>query len=94
MNGCGSPLIAYTFFYSFNVIVCQIFLNLFIAVIIDAFLGQSEALGQPVNQSDINEFIEAWQDFDPDGTGSIDCFNIEKFIFKLALTKSKLLQNK
>jgi len=49
MNGCGSPLIAYTFFYSFNVIVCQIFLNLFIAVIIDAFLGQSEALGQPVN---------------------------------------------
>jgi hypothetical protein len=39
MNGCGNTGIAVAFFYTFTVIVCQIFLNLFIAVIIDSFLG-------------------------------------------------------
>ncbi len=39
MQACGNPIIGGIFFYSFNVIVCQIFLNLFIAIIIDSFLG-------------------------------------------------------
>jgi voltage-dependent calcium channel L type alpha-1D len=39
-NGCGSS-ISVIFFYSFNVIVSQVFLNLFVAIIIDSFLGQS-----------------------------------------------------
>jgi len=38
MNGCGS-VISILYFYSFTVIVSQIFLNLFIAIIIDSFLG-------------------------------------------------------
>jgi hypothetical protein len=38
MNGCGS-MISILYFYSFTVIVSQIFLNLFIAIIIDSFLG-------------------------------------------------------
>lgn len=59
VNGCGS-MISVLFFYSFTVIVSQIFLNLFIAIIIDSFLGQSQAYGMPVNQQDIDDFIETW----------------------------------
>lgn len=38
-NGCGSPIWSILFFYSFNIIVGQVFLNLFVAIIIDSFLG-------------------------------------------------------
>jgi len=93
MNGCGSP-ISVLYFYSFTVIVSQIFLNLFIAIIIDSFLGQSQAYGMPVNQADIDDFIETWQSFDPNRIGTLECHNLEKFICKLSLTKSKLIANK
>ena len=36
---CGNPLISYTYFTLFHILVFQIFMNLFIAIIIDAFLG-------------------------------------------------------
>lgn len=39
MNGCGNAMISIVFFYSFNIIVSQIFLNLFIAIIIDSFMN-------------------------------------------------------
>lgn len=39
MNGCGNPTVSIVFFYSFNIIVSQIFLNLFIAIIIDSFMN-------------------------------------------------------
>jgi len=39
---CGSPVISYGFFIMFHILVSQIFMNLFVAIIIDAFLGQSD----------------------------------------------------
>lgn len=60
MNGCGNPTISIVFFYSFNVVVSQIFLNLFIAIIIDSFMSQSNAYDMPVNQGDIDDFIDCW----------------------------------
>ena len=36
---CGNPLASYVFFTLFHILVSQIFMNLFIAIIIDAFLG-------------------------------------------------------
>lgn len=47
-DGCGNTA-AVPYFYSFTLIVSQIFLNLFIAIIIDSFLGQSDAFSLPVN---------------------------------------------
>lgn len=38
-KACGSALYAYPFFIVFNFLVFQIFINLFVAIIIDAFLG-------------------------------------------------------
>jgi hypothetical protein len=48
-NACGNPMISFLFFYSFNIVVSQIFLNLFIAIIIDSFLNQSSAYNMSVN---------------------------------------------
>jgi len=48
------------FFYSFNVMVSQIFLNLFIAIIIDSFMNQSDMFNMPVSPGDIDDYIECW----------------------------------
>ena len=45
---CGSPAVAFGYHMSFQIIVSQVFLNIFIAIIIDSFAGQSEAFNLPV----------------------------------------------
>jgi len=70
-DGCGNSF-AVPYFYSFTLVVSQIFLNLFIAIIIDSFLGQSDAFALPVNQNDIDEFCDCWQHYDPDARGYIE----------------------
>jgi hypothetical protein len=42
-NKCGSGWASYIFFVSYVIIVMQIFLNLFVAIIIDSFMNQSDA---------------------------------------------------
>jgi len=95
MNSCGNPYISMFFFYSFNVVVSQIFLNLFIAIIIDSFMAQSNAYEMPVNQGDVDDFIDAWQKYDQEGHGTIDCYKFEEFIVDLAnMSKCSLLPHK
>jgi Ca2+-binding EF-hand superfamily protein len=38
----------------------------------------------PVNQNDIDDFIDVWKEFDVDGKGIIDAHELERFILKLA----------
>jgi len=45
---CGSPAIAFGYHMSFQIIVSQVFLNIFIAIILDSFAGQSGAFDLPV----------------------------------------------
>jgi hypothetical protein len=93
-DACGSPLVAYIYFYSFTVIVSQIFLNLFIAIIIDSFLGQSDAFSLPVTQLDIDEFREVWKEFDHDAVGYIEANKLEDFIIALCGTECNLISNR
>lgn len=72
----------------------QIFLNLFIAIIIDSFLGQTDAFSLPVNQNDIDEFIEIWQEYDPDALGYIEAKDLEDFILRLSQTECGLIPNR
>lgn len=92
-DGCGSPN-AVPYFYSFTLIVSQIFLNLFIAIIIDSFLNQADAFSLPVNQNDIDEFIEVWGHFDPDAKGFIESHELEDFIQQLCKTECGLISNR
>lgn len=41
-NGCGNSFFAVTFFILFQVICMQIYMNLFVVIIIESFLGQAE----------------------------------------------------
>lgn len=64
-NGCGSATISYLFFSIFQILVCQIYLNLVIAIIIDAFTGVSKASQLLVNDALIDDFVRIWSEFDP-----------------------------
>ena len=57
---CGSPGIAFAYHMSFQIIVSQVFLNIFIAIIIDSFAGQAEGFNLPVIQTDIDDFVTIW----------------------------------
>jgi len=47
-KGCGKKEIAVGFHIFFQIMVSQIFLNLFIAIIVDSFIGQTDAFNLPV----------------------------------------------
>ncbi len=68
--GCGSP-IAFGFFLSFQILVSQIFVNLFIAIIIDGFLGQSNQFELPIEQYSLYEFVKIWTKYDSEASGFI-----------------------
>ena len=54
-KGCGTSF-AIAFHLLFQVLVSQVFLNLFIAIIIDAFFGQSDMSDLPVKAKTIDDF--------------------------------------
>ena len=67
-KGCGTGF-AIVFHLCFQVIVSQVFLNLFIAIIIDAFFGQSTDL--PIKEKSVEDYQRIWSDYDKDATGMI-----------------------
>lgn len=69
-------------------------MNLFIAIIIDSFLGQSDAFSLPVTQLDIDEFREVWKEFDHDAVGYIEATKLEDFIIALSGTECNLISNR
>ena len=100
-HSCGSPLLSYTYFVIFS-IVFQIFLNLFIAIIIDVFLGQSEQEKIAIQKYSLQEFVNIWSIYDPDATGFIKISDLENFIVdltkkseskKLVILADKLAEN-
>jgi Ca2+-binding EF-hand superfamily protein len=69
-NGCGEPG-AVVFFVTYMLVVAFIFINLFVAVILEGF-AESEAIENgSLNSVHLLDFKLAWVEFDPDGTGFI-----------------------
>ena len=91
-TGCGSVTAA-LFYQSYTVIVTQIFLNLFIAIVINSFLNQNEEAKLPVTTDEINVFIEEWNKFDIEGIGSMECHHIEEFVVALCKRRTNLILN-
>jgi len=59
-NGCGMPRVATIYYISFQIIVSQVFLNLFIAIVVDTFIAMKNAYDLPIRQTDIEVFTEIW----------------------------------
>ena len=62
---CGKPAMSIIFFVLFHILVFQVFVNLFIAIIIDAFLGQTDHFKLPVQEYSLQEFVRIWSHYDP-----------------------------
>ena len=84
-RGCGSYISSVTFHLCFQIIITQIFLNLFIAIIIDAFMGVTEAYELPVSRSAMLEFEDIWsKEFDPEGSGFMKVDELDQLLLRLA----------
>ena len=59
------------FFISYILIVNLIFLNLFIAIILQGYVDTSKEQEQEFNLNTVYAFMGAWQRFDPLATGFI-----------------------
>lgn len=58
---------------AYLIVINMIFLNLFVAVIVESFISQQQAIDLPVQNYDLDIFINCWKDFDTDAVGHIFC---------------------
>ena len=78
-NGCGTSA-AYAYFLAFQIIVSIIFLNLFIAVILQGFSTSNDEEVLELYRKQINAFKKIWLKYDPEGTGYIKVCDINDLI--------------
>ncbi len=71
VTGCGSTATAVFYFLSFMIIVSFIFLNLFIAIILEGFGDSNNAENMRVSEESLEEYQECWKEFDPKALGLI-----------------------
>jgi len=69
--GCGSAFLAYVFFISYMLMITLIFLNLFVAIILNGYFDTRNEDSHMLNQDVLEMFRETWSHFDPDATGFI-----------------------
>lgn len=91
-NGCGDYWIALFFFCSYQLLVTFISLNLFIAIIIDSFQETSLKKNLRVDEVMMKKFKEIWQQYDEEGSGFIDCKNLDAFFRELIMKDVKLIR--
>lgn len=77
------PVVARFYFIAYQIIVSQVFLNLFIAIVVDTFISMKTQFDLPVCQNDIDTFIECWKKYDPLATGYIDWRHLEPLLIEL-----------
>ena len=70
--GCGSPIFAYLFFFSFVSLSQFVFINLFIAFVLQAYKQAFKERASLITYDDYDYLINCWSDYDPKATGMID----------------------
>lgn len=80
--GCGSESV-FGFFQLFVILVQQILLNLFIAVVLQAFSDSSKEERLGVTENDIEGFIDKWQLYDPNATELLPLPQLDEFLCSL-----------
>ena len=65
LDGCGTPA-AYVYYVSFTLFVSYVFLNLFIAVILEASEISADEEKDNLSEDHLNQFMSRWLIFDPD----------------------------
>lgn len=60
------------------------FLNLFIAIMIDAFFGQTDMAKMSVKEKTLEDFQNLWSKYDPNATGFITIKDLKRLLWDLA----------
>ena len=82
INGCSaSGYIVFAYFYSFTMIVSFVILNMFVAIVLQAFEASNE--GEILEPKDLEHFVSVWSKFDPDATWFINAADVQSFLSKL-----------
>jgi hypothetical protein len=69
--GCGNNTMICTFYGIYVGIVQIIFLNLFMAIILNGYFKARDEASSELNENAFSSFQNAWAQHDPDGTGFI-----------------------
>jgi len=80
---CGGTPEIWLYFYSFQVIVSMIFLNLFVAIILQGFSDINDKESQILNEGIVDNFRNTWSKYDPLGSGFIKASDIKSFLIDL-----------
>lgn len=88
-TGCGSSA-GTVYFITYLLMVPLIFLNLFIAIILEGFAETSNKENNLIEKEDIDKFIKCWSKLDPKGTGFIKLLELPDFLFDLGAAGSPL----
>ena len=70
-NECGYSA-AWIYFYLYTLIVGLVFLNLFVAIILEGFNDINAKDKQILNDDSVERFRQVWSTLDPKGTGFIE----------------------
>ena len=70
--GCGNFVSTYIFFGSYLIMITLVFLNLFIAIILNGYFDTRDQEGQRLSNDMMQDFKDGWAKFDPDATGIIE----------------------
>jgi len=71
IKGCGTSM-AYLFFISFQFIIALVYINLFVAVVLEGF-SESEKESESIISPELTDLLlEHWSEYDPSGSGWID----------------------
>ncbi|KAL7543245.1 hypothetical protein ACHAXR_012558 [Thalassiosira sp. AJA248-18] len=81
VNGCSAGASVFIYFYSFTIIVSFIILNMFVAVVLQAFEASSE--GELLDTADLEHFVNVWSQFDPEATWFMDASDVQSFLARL-----------
>lgn len=81
-TACGHST-ASIFFITYLIFVKLIFLNLFIAVILEGFEDTVNSENKVFNKEKAQHFTEVWSLFDEEGTGMITITDFKDFMFAL-----------
>lgn len=81
--GCGAGIPGLIYCLSFFLFVNLIFLNLFIAIVLQGFADTMEKEQRLFNQDILRHFSEIWAEFDPEATSFIPLASLRPFLKRL-----------
>jgi hypothetical protein len=85
LTDCGSTTWSFVLVLSFEILITLFLMNLFVVSVIDNFdfSYQQDAVFSLVTMEDLNNYKQAWAEFDPNATGYIPRQELLKFLRKL-----------